>query len=336
MSLRPDQLLQVTPAGLYCPPADLYVDPTRAVDRAVITHGHSDHARTGHGAVLATQATIDIMRLRQGQKAVAGAQALALGEAVTVDGVTVRLVPAGHILGSAQAVLEKDGCRVVVSGDYKRRPDPTCEAFEPVASDLFVTEATFALPVFRHPPDGDEIDRLLVSTRAFADHCHVVGAYSLGKAQRVIALLRRAGYDAPVYVHAAIERMNEVYVRHGVNLGDLRPVEVATAADLAGAIVVAPPGADLPGFAEKAPDPIVAMASGWMGVRARARQRSVELPLIISDHADWDELIATIDENPGELWITHGREDALRRYLEVRDRPLRTLALEGYDDEAGA
>jgi len=326
-------LLQTTPAGLYCPAADLYIDPVRAVSRAVITHGHADHARPGHGAVLATPETLDIMRHRLGAERIGRAQALAYGEPLRLDGVELRLVPAGHILGSAQVVLERGGRRAVVSGDYKRSADPTCAPFEVVPADLFVTEATFALPVFRHPPAAAEVGRLLASVEAFPERCHIVGAYSLGKAQRVLRLLRQAGYDTRVWVHGAIANINAIYQAYGQDFGDTAALTEADKADLTGAIALVPPGAGVDAIVRRATEPIYAMASGWMRVRARARQRGVELPLVISDHADWPELVRTVDEMPGEVWITHGREDALQRHLDLRARQARTLSLAGYGDE---
>jgi putative mRNA 3-end processing factor len=250
-------------------------------------------------------------------------------------GVEISLVPAGHVLGSAQAVVRWKGLTMVVSGDYKRRRDPTCPPFEPVACDVFVTEATFGLPVFRHPPDGEEIEKLLHSVAQFPDRCHVVGAYALGKAQRVIRLLREAGWDRPIPIHGALERLNGVYADFGVDLGPLTPATTAARKDFAGAIVIAPPSALATPWARRFPDPVDAFASGWMRIRARARQRGVELPLILSDHADWDELIATIAEvRPGEVWITHGREEALARWCDLEGVPARALALVGYEDEA--
>jgi DNA ligase-1 len=201
--------LKATPRGLYCVSGDFYIDPASAVPRAVITHGHGDHARPGHGAVLATPETLAIMRRRLGEDAGGTLEALRYGETRTIGGVTLRLVPAGHILGSAQAVLDHDGARVVVSGDYKRRPDPTCASFEPIPCDVFITEATFGLPVFRHPDDAGEIDKLLHSVALFPERCHLVGVYALGKCQRVLALLRRRGYAAPVYLHGALAGMVE-------------------------------------------------------------------------------------------------------------------------------
>ncbi len=244
------------------------------------------------------------------------------------------MVPAGHILGSAQAVVSWKGLTIAVSGDYKRRRDPTCAPFEPVACDVFVSEATFGLPVFRHPPAEDEVGKLLKSVAQFPQRAHLVGAYALGKAQRVICLLREAGYEQPIYVHGAMERLNALYQRHGVDLGRLEPATTDAVTDFAGAIVIAPPSAIAERWSRRFPDPVAAFASGWMRVRARARQQHIELPMIISDHADWDELTETIDElAPGELWITHGREEALARWAELRGITAKPLSLVGYEDE---
>lgn len=332
--LKPESLLCPRPEGLYCPPGDFFIDPTRPVERAVITHGHSDHARAGHGAVLATAATLDIMAERYGADFTGQAQPLAYGEAVMRDGVEVSLAPAGHVLGSAQAVVRWKGLTIVVSGDYKRRRDPTCAPFEPVSCDVFVSEATFALPVFRHPPDVDEIAKLLKSVEQFPERAHLVGAYALGKAQRIIRLLREAGHDRTIYVHGAMEALNALYERHGVPLGPLAPATIEGRDLLAGEIIIAPPGALAERWARRFADPVSAFASGWMGVRARARQRAVELPLVISDHADWDELTGTVAElRPAELWITHGREEALARWASLNGIAARPLSLVGYEDE---
>ena len=332
--IRPQDLLCPRPEGLYCPPGDFYVDPARPVDRAVVTHGHSDHARAGHGAVLATPETLDIMAERYGQGFAAQVQAAPYGEPAERDGVEVTLVPAGHVLGSAQAVVRWKGLTIVGSGDYKRRRDPTCPPFEPVPCDVFISEATFGLPVFRHPDDREEIARLLRSVAQFPERSHIVGAYALGKAQRIIRLLREAGWDRTIHIHGALERLNALYERRGVDLGPLAPATTAKKADFAGAVVIAPPSALQDRWSRRFPDPVGAFASGWMQIRARARQRGVELPLVISDHADWDELTATVDEiRPGELWITHGREEALARWAQLHGITARALALVGYDDE---
>ena len=332
--IRPQDLLCPRPEGLYCAPGDFYLDPVRPVARAVITHGHSDHARSGHGAVLATPATLDIMRVRYGEDFAGETQGAAYGEPVYRGEVEVVLAPAGHVLGSAQAAVSWRGLKIVVSGDYKRSADPTCTPFEPVACDVFVSEATFGLPVFCFPEPKAEIAQLLGSVEQFPERAHLVGAYALGKAQRVIRLLRLAGHDAPIYVHGALLRLNELYEAHGVPLGRLEPATGQPKAALKGAIIVAPPSTLQDRWSRRFPDPVTCFASGWMRVRARVRQKGVELPLILSDHADWDELTATASElRPGELWITHGREEALARWAELNGMSARPLRLVGYEDE---
>lgn len=332
--IRPQDLLRPAPAGLYCPIGDFYVDPVRPVDRAVITHGHSDHARSGHGAVLATAQTLAIMAERYGPDFAGRTQAAAYGETTQIGGVSVRFAPAGHVLGSAQAVVERGGLTMVASGDYKRRRDPTCLPFEPVRCHVFISEATFGLPVFVHPPDEEEISRLIQSLTQFPERAHLVGAYALGKAQRVIRLLREAGWDRTIHVHGALERLNRLYEHEGVDLGPLAPATGLKAGALGGEVVIAPPSAIQDRWARRFADPVAAFASGWMGVRARARQRGVELPLVISDHADWPELIQTFEElAPEEIWITHGREEGLLRWAELKGVKARALRLVGYDEE---
>jgi putative mRNA 3-end processing factor len=319
------------PHGLFVPSADAWIDPARPVPRALITHGHGDHARGGHEAVWATAETLAIMDARYGPQ---NARPAVYGEALRLGEVDVTFLPAGHVLGSAQILLEHRGERVIVSGDYKRRPDPTCEPFLPTPCDIFITEATFGLPVFRHPETHDELDKLLVALRANPERCVLLGAYALGKAQRVIHELRAMGFDDPIYLHGALQRLCDLYVEQGVDLGDLRPATGVAKAELQGRIVLAPPGALNDRWSRRLPDPITAMASGWMRVRQRARQRNVELPLILSDHADWDELTRTILEvAPSEVWVTHGREDALVHWCRTQQIKARALDLVGYEDE---
>jgi putative mRNA 3-end processing factor len=332
--MRPQELLGPTAAGLRCRPGDFYVDPVRPVERALITHAHSDHARPGHGTVLATQETLDMMRLRYGDNFAGRTQAIRYGETLQLDDGSVSLHPAGHVLGSAQIAMTCNGLRIVASGDYKDAPDPTCTPFEVVSCDVFITEATFGLPVFRHPDAAREVWKLLESVRLFPERAHLVGAYSLGKAQRVIALLRAAGHDAPIYLHGAMEPITRYYESRGIALGDLRPVKDMKKAELAGTVTLAPPSATSDLWTRRFPDPVTAFASGWMRIRARARQRGVELPLVISDHADWDGLTATIKATgAGEIWVTHGEEDALVHWCKTQGLAARPLALVGYGEE---
>jgi putative mRNA 3-end processing factor len=334
MAPHPSTWLYPTPDGLYCAAGKFHVDPRRPVERAVVTHGHGDHARPNHAAVLATPETLAIMRARYGDQAGGSLEALGYGETRNMDGVTLRFAPAGHILGSAQVVIEWQGQRVVVSGDYKREPDPTCAPFELVQCDLFVTEATFALPVFRHEPAEREIGRLIESLARNADRPHLLGVYALGKCQRMIVLLRAAGFDAPIYLHGALIALCELYERLGVALGPLLPFADADPKTLAGGLVLCPPSALSDRWSRRLDDPVTAFASGWMRVRGRARQRGVELPLVVSDHADWPELLATIEETGApEIWATHGRDDALIHQLALTGRRGRALALVGREDE---
>ncbi len=334
--MKPEKLLSPKPQGLCCAPGGFFIDPVRPVNRALITHGHSDHARAGHDHVLATQETLDIMRLRYGDNFAGSTQAVAYDEEIDIDGVRVGFHPAGHVLGSAQIAVQADGTRIVVSGDYKRRTDPTCAAFEPVTCDVFVSEATFGLPVFSHPPDTEEIARLLKSVAQFPERTHLVGAYALGKAQRVIALLREAGYEKTIFIHGALQKLCDYYAEQGIGLGPLAPATLddGDRRNFAGEIVIGPPSAFADRWARRFADPVAAFASGWMRIRQRARQRGVELPLIISDHADWDELTATIrDTGAGEVWVTHGREEALVRWCEINGIAAKPLHLVGYEDE---
>ena len=282
--------------------------------------------------MLATEPTLAIMRRRQ--VAAVSEEAIAYGERRRIGAVEVSFHPAGHVLGSAQIRLEHGGCRVVVSGDYKRRPDPTCAGFEPVVCDVFVTEATFALPVFHHPPDAHEIGRLLASLALFPERAHLVGTYPLGKCQRLVMLLRQSGYDRPIFIHGALASLCDLYRAFGVALGDLRSATEAAREDLKGQIVLAPPAALADRWSRRLPDPVIGLASGWMRVRQRARQRGVELPLVISDHADWDELTRTILEvEAPEIWVTHGREEALIHYAASRGLRARALNLLGFEEE---
>ena len=331
--MRPEDLLIPTPAGLYCRRGDFYIDPVRAVDKAVITHGHSDHARRGHGAVLATRETLDLMRLRYGDDFAGTAHAVRYGETLHLDGTTVTLHPAGHVLGSAQVAVAADGLTIVASGDYKDVADPTCAPFELVRCDVFITEATFGLPVFRHGDAGAEIDKLLRSVALFAERAHLVGAYSLGKAQRVIALIRAAGYDKPIYLHGALDAITRYYA-NAIDLGELRNVRGTPKTDLAGAIALCPPSALKDVWTRRFPDPLTSFASGWMRVRARARQHGVELPLVISDHADWNGLTATVAATgASEIWVTHGAEEALVHWCGTQNLAARPLHIVGYGDE---
>lgn len=334
MTLRPEDLLHPTPRGLYCPVGDFYIDPVRVVPRAIITHGHSDHARKGHGHVLATRETLDLMAIRLGARFAGSSEALAFGQSTSINGVRISLHPAGHVLGSAQVRLEWRGLVMVVSGDFKDVPDPTCPPFEPVCCHVFISEATFGLPVFHHPDPSREVDRLLHAVRLFPERTHLIGAYSLGKAQRMMALLRQAGQDdpgRPLLLHGALERTTAYYAAQGLDLGPVAPLPEEAPDGLAGRIVMAPPMSMTDTWLRRFSEPVLCHASGWM--RVRARQPGAGLPLIISDHADWAGLTQTIRATQcEELWVTHGAEDALLHWAtscQLRARALSAVTAPG-------
>ena len=285
--------------------------------------------------MLATAETIAIMRQRYGAEAGGSLQALGYGETLSLGEVRLRFVPAGHVLGSAQVVIDYRGSRVVVSGDYKRRPDPTCAAFEPQRCDLFITEATFGLPVFRHPPDTPR-DRQAACIRCgcFPSAATSSGSMRSANASGSSRCCAPAGYDEPIYLHGALLGLTELYreCRDRTRAG--AAVDRGAARRVQGQIVLAPPGALADRWTRRLPDPVAALASGWMRVKQRAKARGVELPLVISDHADWDELTATIDDvGASEIWVTHGREEALVHYAQSRGLAARALALTGFGEE---
>ena len=335
-SMKPSEILKLTPSGLYCEAGDFYIDPVRKVSRAVITHGHSDHARPGHGAVLATQPTLDVMKARYGPNFTSSQQSLNYNDPITLAGTSITLKPAGHVIGSAQVIVESAGHRVVVTGDYKRTRDPTCPSFEPISCDIFITEATFGLPIFRHPAPETQILRLLNSVTLFSSRPHFIAAYSLGKAQRLITLLREAGYDEPVYVDRATAKLCALYENHGVPLGTIKPVDQQSENTLKGKICIAPPTMHGTLFGATQNPPITSFASGWLSVRKRAISTGGNLPLVISDHADWRELTETASEvAPEELWITHGAADALIAWATSRGMKARPLSIKGYGQDDG-
>lgn len=331
-----EKWLYPTPQGLYCEPGNFFIDPLTPVDRALITHGHSDHARRGHNHVYATYETIEIMKIRYGIECAQSFEIAKLGAINRIGNLDVRFVPAGHILGSAQIVMEYLHQRVVFSGDYKRSPDPTCLPFELVPCDLFISEATFALPVFSHEPADRETSRLIESLKRYTDRTHLLGVYALGKCQRMIRLLRDQGYDCPIYLHNALAPLTSLYENLGVSLGKCVPIGPSKDIDLKGALVLCPPSSLEDRWSRRmGEDPVRVFASGWMRVRGRARQRRVELPLVVSDHADWKELLQTIEEvSANEIWVTHGRQDALLYQLGLTGHSARGLTLHGYEDEA--
>lgn len=333
---HPKHWLEIRSEGIYCIPGHFYIDPRSPVENAVITHAHGDHARSGHQRVLASPYTTSIMKVRYGEDCARCLISVHYRDPIVENSVKITFLPAGHILGSAQVLLEYQDSSVIISGDYKRSRDPTCEAFEPRSCDVFITEATFGLPVFIHPPIENEIKKLLNSMLQNPNSCHLVGAYALGKCQRLIKTLREQGFEEPIYLHGAQIKLCELYQKLGISLGILENANVLDQRTSAGKLIICPPSALHDRWTRRFGEIIIANASGWMQIRARARQKGIDLPLIISDHADWNELIQTLHEvNPKEVWVTHGREEALVYYAKKAGYKAQALSLLGYEDEEG-
>ena len=310
-----NELLEMTAAGIYCRPGDFFVDPWQAVDRAVITHAHADHARSGCAQYLASTDSEAILRLRLGVDI--RLQSVAYGETVALNGVSVSLHPAGHVLGSAQIRIERQGEVWVVSGDYKIETDSTCAAFEQLKCHTFVTESTFGLPVFKWRPQADifaDINSWWQSNQA-QKKTSILFAYSLGKAQRIIAGLDTA--LGRIFTHGAVENVNQCYRRAGIRLPVTRHVAGVTDKNaFRGAMVVAPPSADTPAYTKRFASAGKAFTSGWMQIRGMRRRRSVDRGFVLSDHADWNGLINTIMASEAEnVWVTHGYSSEVVRYL---------------------
>jgi putative mRNA 3-end processing factor len=307
-------LIVQRPEGLYCPAGDFHIDPWRPVARAVITHAHSDHARMGHGHYLASEASAGVLRARLGDIAL---QTLPYGARIVHHGVTVSLHPAGHVLGSAQVRLEHGGQVWVASGDYKVAADPTCAPFEPVRCDVFITESTFGLPIYRWCPDEElfaDIDDWW-GRNVLAGRASVLACYSFGKAQRVLA-----GVDAsiaPIIVHGAVQPLNEAYRAAGVALPPTMHVsEVKDRADLRRALVVCPPSAVASPWMRRFGDASTAFASGWMQVRGTRRRGGYDRGFALSDHADWPGLLGAIEATGAQrVIVTHGSGPVLARFL---------------------
>jgi len=333
--LTPQDWLIKTEFGMYNIPGDFHIDPMQPVKNAVISHAHADHARAGHQIVAATPETLAIMQCRYGEGCAENYIPLKYDQVTYYRDVRVFLKPAGHILGSAQVFMEYKGQRIGFSGDYKRAFDPTCPAFQATPCDVFITEATFGLPVFLHPPIREELNKLLFSLSHHPHRCHLIGAYALGKCQRLIMELRRLGYNKTIYLHGAHVKLCDLYESLGIDLGELIPVsQVDDKRQLAGELVFAPPSALRDRWSRRLPEVKTCLASGWMKIRARAKQKLVELPLVVSDHCDWNELLQTIKEvNPKEVWVTHGHEDTLIYALNQLGFKAKPFSIAGFEED---
>ncbi len=315
-----DDLIVLRPEGLYCPAGDLFIDPWRPVERAVITHAHADHARRGHARYLATRAGENVLRARLGDITL---ETLDYGERLRIGEATVSLHPAGHVLGSAQVRIEHRGQVWVASGDYKIAPDATCAAFEPVRAHVFVTESTFGLPVYRWPAPEAVFAEINAwwRTNAEAGRASVIACYAFGKAQRILA-----GVDAsigPIVVHGAVATLDRAYAASGVALPATHLATEIERGALGHALVIAPPAATsatwIRRFTTRAGPPEIAFASGWMRLRGARRRGGYDRGFVLSDHADWPGLLSAIEATGAErVIVTHGYEAPLRRYLEER------------------
>ena len=317
--------LQSTPQGLHCIPGDFYIDPSVPVQRAVISHAHSDHARWGCASYVAAKPSELLLRMRVNPDA--QFQFLDYGESISVHGVRLTLHPAGHMLGSAQIRLEYRGQVAVITGDYKLGSDPTCASWQPIRCDLLVTESTFGLPVYRWPSEQRVTDSINAWWRSCSEQgkCCVLYGYAIGKSQRLLA-----GLDpsiGPIYTHGAVEKGTQAYRESGVELPSTNYVGATGGkSEWTGAMVVAVPSAHGTSWMRKFGRVSTAMASGWMAVRGARRRRSVDRGFVLSDHVDWPMLMQAVEEcDPETVWVTHGYSEVVARYLNERGRKASAL-----------
>jgi putative mRNA 3-end processing factor len=313
-----NEILQLTPSGLYCSEGDFYIDPWQPVKRAVITHAHADHARVGSDSYLCARDGQSLLQARLGPEA--NIQTLEYGQVLVLNSVNVSLHPAGHILGSAQVKIDKGGQITVVSGDFKVAADPTCEAIEPLRCDTFISECTFGLPIFRWPHSNEvlrEIESWWLANRD-QNRTSILFAYALGKAQRILAGLNAE--IGPILTHGAVEKINRCYRTAGVALPGTRPIgELENSTLPAGALVIAPPSADNSLWMRRFPHRSRAFASGWMRIRGNRRRRSVDRGFVLSDHSDWKGLVKTIKDTGAEkIMLTHGYASEMARWLQEK------------------
>jgi putative mRNA 3-end processing factor len=327
----PEPLVTVNEKGLYCPPGDFYIDPWQPAPQAVITHAHADHLRHGSAVYILARPGEGIARTRLGGDR--QIRAIDYGSRLQLGATTISLHPAGHILGSSQVRIEHEGRVWLVSGDFKRQPDPTCAAYEPMACDVFISEATFALPVYRWPATAQVIEEIVRWWRSNRERglASVLFCYALGKAQRVLAELR-AFTDEPVFVHGSVDSMVGVYRRAGVSMLPTQSVGNERR-DYQGALILAPPAAAGTPWMRRFGEHATGFCSGWMRVRGDRRRRGYDRGFVISDHADWEALTETCKGSSArQVLLTHGYSDALARYL--REQGLETSALQtGYGAE---
>ncbi len=312
--MRPDDLVAITASGLHCPSGGFHVDPWGPSELALVTHAHRDHARPGASRYVCAEACAPLLRHRLGPEV--SVRGVRYGERLALGATTVSLHPAGHVLGSSQVRIEQDGRVWVVSGDYKRAPDPTCEPFEPLRCDVFVTEATFALPIYRWSEPASVVAEIHDWWRSNPDRPSLLFAYALGKAQRVLAELGSLT-DRPVLTHGAVESLVRLYRDAGVAMLPTEPLaEAPKKRDLAGALILAPPSARATPWMRRFAAAETGLASGWMRVRGPRRRQGFDRGFALSDHADWPALLQTIEETGARrVVVTHGYAEELARFL---------------------
>ncbi len=314
-------------------PLNIFIDPQFPVEKAIISHAHADHAKPGNGKVLATRETIEIMKLRYGEKCANSFQIIKYGEKLKINNINISMFPAGHVLGSAQILIEYKGYKTLVTGDYKTTDDEISKQFELIKCNTLISEATFGLPVFQHPNAHDEITKIIRSINKNKDSTHLIGCYALGKAQRVIYLLRKAGYDKTIYIHGALEKICNYYENQKIPLGKLEKIS-ASIQNLKNDVVLAPPSAIKDRWSRKFNNKISCQASGWLSIKQRVKQNRVEIPLIISDHSDWTELTETIINSKAEkVLVTHGNEEGLVYWSKKRGLVAEPLSIMGRGEE---
>ncbi len=323
-------LVRVTKEGLYCEAGDFYIDPWKPVPKAVITHAHSDHARMGSGVYYSSQRTLPFLQHRLGaHHSFIGKN---FGEKFRLGQTEVSFHSAGHILGSAQVRIEQGSEVWVLSGDYKRGSDLSCDPFEVVPCDVFVSEATFALPIYKWEPGAITAEKIFTWWQSDLERPSLLFCYALGKAQRVLAELN-AFTDKTVYLHGAVENLTQIYRDEGLALLPTKPVlEMDKSYSFKGDLILAPPSAHRSAWMKRFKDPQTAFASGWMQVRGSRRRKGYEKGFVLSDHADWSELLLTIEQTHAKtVFLTHGKTDVLERYLTEKGIQVRLFETE-YDD----
>ena len=316
--------------GLYCPAAEAWIDPSRPVKRALITHAHADHARPGSEEYWAVNQSEGVLRQRLGREI--KLQSVSYGETLIIGKAKISFHSAGHVLGSAQIRIEVGGEVWLVTGDYKRCHDPSCTPFESVKSDVIITESTFGLPIYRWKPGRDIAKEIHEWWNEEKEHSSLLFCYAFGKAQRVLAELNALGINDEVLLHGAVETVTRHYREAGIKMAKTRPVsELERKNPLRGRLIIAPPSAYRSSWMKRFKEPQTAFASGWMAVKGAKRRGGYERGFVLSDHADWSGLIKTIKESEAkQVYVTHGQEDVISRYLRevegIKADPLKSLS----------